>query len=227
MTREELLPVIIAAFEGRPVRWAEAHALGDYDGRERTLEVFNADARDQLELLTRFRSLRPAVESVAGGPVIVIFHTTRETTRLYADVIAQYVEEQLKMLARRASELLPEAHVEFQAAGTSRAPGLVVRVDGRCVLIEYAGTGFDIRLARQSFEDSDPDFRIVDLNRASRSIELLLSEEEEEARFAADLELVPDRDVVNTNSSIDDPPDLKVEDQRVETGMAQPPRKVA
>ena len=86
MMREDLLPVIIAAFEGRPAGWAEAQALGDYDGRERTLEVFNADARDQLDLLTHFRSLRPEVERVAGGPVIVIFHTTKETIRLYANV---------------------------------------------------------------------------------------------------------------------------------------------
>jgi hypothetical protein len=96
-TRQDLLPGISAVFEGRPVRWAEPHALGDYDGRDRTLEVFNADAREQLGLLTRFRPLRPDVEAVAGGPVIVIFHTTRETARLYADVIAQTVEARLRV----------------------------------------------------------------------------------------------------------------------------------
>jgi len=98
-TREDLLPSISAVFEGRPVRWAGPHALGDYDGRDCTLEVFNADVREQLALLTRFRPLRPEVEAVAGGPVIVIFHTTKETARLYADVIAKHVEQRLRVLA--------------------------------------------------------------------------------------------------------------------------------
>lgn len=211
-----------------PARWAEAHALGDYDGRERTLEVFNADAREQLELLTRFRPLRSEVETVAGGPVIVIFHTTRETTRLYAEVIAKHKEERLTVLARKISELLPEAHVEFQRADEKRTPDLVIRLDGRCVLIECdSQIGFDIRLIKHPFEDADPDFRIEDPDRASRSVELLISQQEEGARFAADLERVPERDVANANARVDDPPDLKVEDQRVETGTTQPPRKAA
>lgn len=78
-------------FGGRPVRWAE-NPIGDYDGRERTLEVFNADASDQLQLLHQFRALRSDVEAAAGGPVIVLFHTTKETVRLYADVLARDLE---------------------------------------------------------------------------------------------------------------------------------------
>src|SRR5262249_13993830 len=136
MTREDLLPVIIAAFGGRPVRWAEAQALGDYDGRERTLEVFYADARDQLDLLARFRKVRPEVEQVAGGAVIVIFHTSKETTRLYAGVMQQYAEDQMKLLARRIGELIPQARVELQAAGASRTLDLIVRLHERWVLVE-------------------------------------------------------------------------------------------
>jgi hypothetical protein len=45
--------------DGRPARWAEARNLiGDYDGRERTLEAFNADANDQRQLLRRLRPVR-------------------------------------------------------------------------------------------------------------------------------------------------------------------------
>ena len=74
--------------DGRPVRWAEApNLVGDYDGRERTLEVFNADARDQRVLVRRLRPVREELELAAGGPVIVIFHTSAESARLYGDFV--------------------------------------------------------------------------------------------------------------------------------------------
>ena len=74
--------------DGRPVRWADApNLVGDYDGRDRTLEVFNADARDQRLLLRRLRPFRDELEQAAGGPVIVIFHTSAESGRLYGDFV--------------------------------------------------------------------------------------------------------------------------------------------
>jgi len=33
------------------------------------------------------------VETTVGGPVIVIFHTTKETTRLYTAIVARDLEE--------------------------------------------------------------------------------------------------------------------------------------
>jgi hypothetical protein len=84
--RDEWLPRLRDVFGGRPVAWAGSRAVGDYDGCERTLDVFNADARDQLELLTRFRGLRPEIEAALGGPIIVLFHTTAETARLYPEI---------------------------------------------------------------------------------------------------------------------------------------------
>src|SRR5215468_7063035 len=81
--RDEWLPRLRDVFDGRPVAWGGSRAVGDYDGRERTLDVFNADARNQLELLTRSRTLRPEIEAALGGPIIVLFHTTAGTTRLY------------------------------------------------------------------------------------------------------------------------------------------------
>lgn len=91
-TRDEWLPELREVFCGRPVRWDE-NPFGDYDGRERTLDVFNADAFDQIGLLRRFRTVRSEVEEALGGPVIVIFHTTRETARLYAAVLAPATPE--------------------------------------------------------------------------------------------------------------------------------------
>ncbi|MBI5481922.1 MAG: hypothetical protein HY906_23915 [Deltaproteobacteria bacterium] len=80
------LTEISGVLEGRPVRWASA-AVGDYDGRERTLEVFLADAAEQRPLLRLLRPLRPALEAGVGGPVVVVFHTWAETFRLYPEVL--------------------------------------------------------------------------------------------------------------------------------------------
>ncbi len=85
---KELIHRLSAAVESRPVRWSSPdEVVGDYDGRERTLEVFNADAGEQRLLLRKMRPLRAELEATAGGPVIVIFHTRGESARLYADFI--------------------------------------------------------------------------------------------------------------------------------------------
>lgn len=72
---------------GRPTRWlSDARAVGDFDGRERTLEVFGADADDQRALLRRLRPMRPEIEQALGGPLVVVFHTTDESVRLYPEI---------------------------------------------------------------------------------------------------------------------------------------------
>lgn len=62
MIRDEWLPRLRTVFVERPIRWA-ANPVGGYDGRERTLEVFNADAHEQRNLLHRFREIRSEVEA--------------------------------------------------------------------------------------------------------------------------------------------------------------------
>ena len=90
--REDFVPRLVLLFDGRPVRWAgPPQTLGDYDGNDRTLEVFNADASEQLELLRKLRPMRAELESVAGGSVIVIFHTRKESARLYSEVLQAHV----------------------------------------------------------------------------------------------------------------------------------------
>jgi len=72
MQREDI-PTRISTVLDRPVRWA-TNVVGDYDGCERTLEVFNAGGpKEQREMLRKIRPLRAELESVAGGSLIVIF----------------------------------------------------------------------------------------------------------------------------------------------------------
>jgi hypothetical protein len=87
LTRDEIPDRISELLDGRPTRWTPAERLlGDYDGRERTLDVFDAHAVEQRSLLRQLRPLRGAIEQVIGGPLIVLFHTPRETRRLYPNV---------------------------------------------------------------------------------------------------------------------------------------------
>jgi len=81
LAREDV-PAKISRLLGHPARWA-TQVVGDYEGRERTLDVFFADAAEQLALLRLLRPERVELERVAGGPIIVIFHTRAETKRLY------------------------------------------------------------------------------------------------------------------------------------------------
>lgn len=87
--RDQILQRVAALLGERPVRWAEPRQfIGDYDGRERTLEIFNADALEQRELLRRMRPIRDELEAVAGGPVVVVFHTRAESARLHASFVS-------------------------------------------------------------------------------------------------------------------------------------------
>jgi hypothetical protein len=98
--RAEQLAAVSALLDGRPVRWS-VQQPGDYDGRERTLEVFNADAKEQRDLLRRLRPMRAALETTAGGPVVWVFHTRTESARLYSD----FVENALRTEVRKDVEI--------------------------------------------------------------------------------------------------------------------------
>jgi hypothetical protein len=73
VTRDEIPKVVSHLLEDRPVRWAVG-VVGDYDGRERTLEVFEAKAADQLDLLRSLRPVRSEIQAAAGGPIVIVFH---------------------------------------------------------------------------------------------------------------------------------------------------------
>ena len=84
--RRDLVPFAISRLIGdRPVRWGRS--VGDYEGRDRTLEVFNADPTDQRALLDRIDQDRGPFEEAAGGPLIIIFHSTAQSKERYADFV--------------------------------------------------------------------------------------------------------------------------------------------
>jgi plasmid stabilization system protein ParE len=102
--RDEILERVTGLLGDRPVRWAEpGQFIGDFDGRERTLEVFNADASEQRELLRSMRPIRDELETVAGGPVVVIFHTRAESARLHASFVATHEQAVARRLSALAS----------------------------------------------------------------------------------------------------------------------------
>ena len=103
--RDDLARRISGLLRGRPVRWAK-HPLGDYDGRDRTLEVFNADAGEHRELFRAMRPIRQEMEAVAGGPVIVIFHTRAESARLYSDFVKQSLLDEVTIDMDTAERVL-------------------------------------------------------------------------------------------------------------------------
>lgn len=93
LTRETVPSLVSEVFGGRPTRWTPPERLiGDFDGRERTLDVFYASAHKQRALLRRLRPLRREIEETIGGPLLVIFHTPRETERLYPEIRHRHVE---------------------------------------------------------------------------------------------------------------------------------------
>jgi len=104
MFEHHTVPQQVSALLGRrPVRWGKMS--GDYDGRERTLEVFEADAHEQRGLLRLLRPDRAELDAAAGGRLVIVFHTRVESRRLYADwvdtwhrralagLVAEWIEE--------------------------------------------------------------------------------------------------------------------------------------
>jgi hypothetical protein len=89
ITRDSAVHVVSELLGGRPARWLTA-PVADYDGHERTLEVFDADAGEQLELLRRLRTVRPELSAAVGGPLVVVFHTRAESARLHGDLLKSW-----------------------------------------------------------------------------------------------------------------------------------------
>jgi hypothetical protein len=87
LSREQVPEVVSTALGGKPVRWAPpGSSIGDYDGRDATLDIFDAPAGDQLMLLRQLRAIRDDIDAAAGAAVVFVFHTPSETARLYPEV---------------------------------------------------------------------------------------------------------------------------------------------
>ena len=105
---------------GHPVRWAPRERLvGDYEGRERTLEVFLANAAEQLPLFRGLRGVRAELEAAAGGPLVIIFHTVAETHRLYPEMLPRNTLCGVRIDARGGQWAL-EVSVGRSEAGRAR-----------------------------------------------------------------------------------------------------------
>lgn len=67
-----------------PLRWADGTtSLGDYDGRDLTIEVFDIPTRRQREFYRAIRQLRDTMLRVHGRAVTFIFHTPEATRQFY------------------------------------------------------------------------------------------------------------------------------------------------
>ncbi len=91
MNREHVPFFVSRLVEGRPVRWVPPERLvGDYDGRERTLQVFNADPTDQSRLRRMIAAHRAELQSAAGGPLVIIFHSRKQSAERHGEFIRAF-----------------------------------------------------------------------------------------------------------------------------------------
>ena len=102
MNRDDV-PAIVAQLLRRPTRLASEQALaGDYDGDERTLQVFDTELGDQLRLLEQLEQYRPWLERFAGGPIVVVFFSVKQSVR-HADFVSSFTfEPPLRRMPRHA-----------------------------------------------------------------------------------------------------------------------------
>jgi hypothetical protein len=108
MKRDKVPFFIARIIDWRPVRWAMS--VGDYDGRDRTIEVFDADAKDQRRLLAEIRKNARGIEEAVGGPLVVIFHSVKQTAERYSDFARSFPRPRKNVAGGVA--LPPERYVE-------------------------------------------------------------------------------------------------------------------
>lgn len=100
----EDVPAIFAQLWRRPARWApEESLLGGFDGSARTLQVFNVELDEQFELLEQLEHHRPWLERAAGGPILVMFFTTKQSLRHSSFVGAFKLEPPVRRAEKRLS----------------------------------------------------------------------------------------------------------------------------
>ncbi|HEX8703926.1 MAG TPA: hypothetical protein VF815_34160 [Myxococcaceae bacterium] len=83
--RDFILERVSAIAAGRPVRWSdERTSLGDFDGRDWAIDIFDVPSEEQREVHARLWRLNRLVWKQFHQSLIFIFHTPVETERLYA-----------------------------------------------------------------------------------------------------------------------------------------------
>jgi hypothetical protein len=83
--REAIRRQVAQLAGGRPVRWTDARtSMGDFSGRDWTIEVFDVPAVEHQELREQLRELKREVRTRLGHAMTVILHTPENTQKYYA-----------------------------------------------------------------------------------------------------------------------------------------------
>ncbi|MBI5886171.1 MAG: hypothetical protein HZB85_06275 [Deltaproteobacteria bacterium] len=70
-----------------PLRWVdEKTSIGEFDGRDFAIDVFNISLAEQLNFLARIRDLRDKIHEMIGSRCLFIFHSPEATKRHYAHI---------------------------------------------------------------------------------------------------------------------------------------------
>lgn len=87
-TRIEIIRLIEnAIIYAYPLRWVdEKTSLGDFDGREVAIDVFNIPVAEQIDFLTQLRQVRNKIREMIGHRCIFIFHSPESTRMHYANL---------------------------------------------------------------------------------------------------------------------------------------------
>ena len=83
--REKVLKIIREALPGLTVHWASSETtLGDFEGRDVSIDVFDVPGWQQRPLLRTLRRQRDEARLLLGTSLGIVFHTPEATSRYYA-----------------------------------------------------------------------------------------------------------------------------------------------
>ncbi|MEK6531321.1 MAG: hypothetical protein AABZ23_02365 [Deltaproteobacteria bacterium] len=84
--RKEIISLLEKFIDFRyPLRWAdEKTTLGDFDGKEFTIDVFRIPANEQLDFLKTVRPIRDKIRDKIGDDCMFIFHSPKATEKYYS-----------------------------------------------------------------------------------------------------------------------------------------------
>ncbi|HEY4706781.1 MAG TPA: hypothetical protein VII64_04915 [Thermodesulfobacteriota bacterium] len=72
-----------------PLRWAdEKTTLGDFDGREFSIDVFRIPISEQLTFLKSIRIIREEIRKIIGSRCLFIFHSPEATEQYYSHLFS-------------------------------------------------------------------------------------------------------------------------------------------
>lgn len=86
--RKEVLRLLEETIEFEyPMRWAdEQTTMGDFDGREFTIDVFDIPLTEDLVFLAKIRDVRNRIYEMIGSRCLFIFHSPEATQKYYAHI---------------------------------------------------------------------------------------------------------------------------------------------